>query len=139
MSRVLEDDVNIAHEILLECLDDDSISIRTVALESMPSFSLRKHEGLIMCLSDRLMDEAHEVRKEAMISLKKMAPVFPSGCEHVLRRELRHEDIKHRENAFSALKSTSERWSETGCLHIDELIREDDVDLRRRGPRYSGS
>jgi hypothetical protein len=133
LSRVLEDDVNIAHEILLECLDDDSISIRTVALESMPSFSLRKHEGLIMCLSDRLMDEAHEVRKEAMNSLKKMAPVFPSGCEHVLRRELRHEDIKHRENAFSALKSTSERWSETGCLHIDELIREDDVDLRRRG------
>ena len=29
-----------------------------------------------MCLSDRLMDEAHEVRKEAMISLKKMAQFF---------------------------------------------------------------
>ena len=115
LSRVLEDDVNIAHEILLECLDDDSISIRTVALESMPSFSLRKHEGLIMCLSDRLMDESYEVRKEAMISLKKMAPVFPSGCEHILRRELRHEDMKHRDNAFSALRSTSERLS---LIHI---------------------
>jgi len=133
LNRVLESDVESAHGILLECLDDDSSSIRAVALESMPSFSLRKHEGLIMCLSDRLMDESIDVRREAMNSLKKMAPVFPSGCEQLLRRELRHEDLKHRENAFSALKSTSERWAETGCLHIDELIREDDVDLRRRG------
>ena len=61
-----------------------------------------------------------------------MAPVFPSGCEKILRRELRHEVEKHRKSAFIALKSTSQRWAETGCLHIDELIREEDVDLRRR-------
>ena len=30
------------------------------------------------------------------------------------------------------MKSTSQRWAETGCLHLDELIREEDVDLRRR-------
>ena len=98
----------------------------------MPSFSLRKHEGLIRCLSDRLTDDSDEVREEAMNSLIKMAPVFPSGCEEVLRRELRHKVEKHRKSAFVALKSTSQRWAETGCLHIDELIREEDVDLRRR-------
>ncbi|GIS49483.1 MAG: hypothetical protein Ct9H90mP23_1550 [Methanobacteriota archaeon] len=25
---------------------------------------------------------------------------------------------------------------EKGCLHLDELIREEDVDLRRRGPKF---
>ncbi len=132
LNRVFESDIEIAHGILLDCLDDDNDSIRATALESMPSFSLRKHEGLIRCLSDRLMDDSDEVREEAMNSLVKMAPVFPSGCEEVLRRELRHKVEKHRKNAFIALKSTSQRWAETGCLHIDELIRETDVDLRRR-------
>ena len=132
LNRVFESDIETAHRILLDCLDDDQDSIRTTALESMPSFSLRKHEGLIRCLSDRLMDDSEEVRGEAMTSLIKMAPVFPSGCEKILRRELRHEVEKHRKSAFIALKSTSQRWAETGCLHIDELIREEDVDLRRR-------
>ena len=132
LNRVYESDIEAAHRILLDCLDDDHDSIRITALESMPSFSLRKHEGLIRCLSDRLMDDSEEVREEAMNSLIKMAPVFPSGCEVILRRELRHEVEKHRKSAFIALKSTSQRWAETGCLHIDELIREDDVDLRRR-------
>jgi len=132
LNRVFESDIEAAHRILLDCLDDDHDSIRITALESMPSFSLRKHEGLIRCLSDRLMDDSEEVREEAMTSLIKMAPVFPSGCEKILRRELRHEVEKHRKSAFIALKSTSQRWAETGCLHIDELIREEDVDLRRR-------
>ncbi len=132
LNRVFEEDIETAHGILLNCLDDDSADIREVALESMPSFSMRKHEGLIRCLSDRLMDDSPEVRDEAMRSLEKMAPVFPSGCEEILRRELRHQEDARRKNAFSALKSTSERWAETGCLHIDELIREEDVDLRRR-------
>ena len=132
LNRVFESDIEVAHSILLDCLDDDSESIRATALESMPSFSLRKHEGLIRCLSDRLTDDSDEVREEAMNSLIKMAPVFPSGCEEVLRRELRHKVEKHRKSAFVALKSTSQRWAETGCLHIDELIREEDVDLRRR-------
>jgi len=132
LNRVFESDIEIAHSILLDCLDDDNESIRVTALESMPSFSLRKHEGLIRCLSDRLTDDSDEVREEAMNSLIKMAPVFPSGCEEVLRRELRHKVEKHRKSAFVALKSTSQRWAETGCLHLDELIREEDVDLRRR-------
>ena len=64
-----------------------------------------------------------------------MAPVFPSGCEEILRRELRRPENKHRKNAFEALRLTAENWPEAGCLHLDELIREDDVDLRRRGSR----
>jgi hypothetical protein len=60
LNRVFESDIEVAHSILLDCLDDDSESIRATALESMPSFSLRKHEGLIRCLSDRLTGGGNE-------------------------------------------------------------------------------
>ena len=135
LHRVSEAQTEEAHSILLECLDDDDPKIRTLALSSLPSFSLRKHDGLLQCLSDRLIDDDEDVRTEAMIALKKMAPIFPSGCEMILRRELRDTRKKHRDNAFGALKMASESWTETGCLHIDELIREEDVDLRRRGSK----
>ncbi|MEC7743698.1 MAG: HEAT repeat domain-containing protein [Candidatus Thermoplasmatota archaeon] len=135
LHRVSEAQTEEAHSILLECLDDDDPKIRTLALSSLPSFSLRKHEGLLQCLSDRLIDDEEDVRSEAMVALKKMAPIFPSGCEMILRRELRDTRKRHRDNAFSALKMASESWTETGCLHIDELIREEDVDLRRRGSK----
>ncbi|MBK70363.1 MAG: hypothetical protein CMB53_03075 [Euryarchaeota archaeon] len=135
LHRVSEGQTDEAHSILLECLDDDDPRIRTHALSSLPSFSLRKHEGLIQCLSDRLLDDDEFVRGEAMVALKKMAPIFPSGCEAILRRELRDIRKGHRENAFDALKMASESWTETGCLHIDELIREEEVDLRRRASK----
>ncbi len=135
LHRVMESQILEAHEVLLECLDDDSPEIRMLALSSLPSFSLRKHEGLLQCLSDRLLDGDDDVRDEAMIALKKMAPIFPSGCESILRRELRDSRKKHRDSAFVALKMTAESWAETGCLHLDELIREEDVDLRRRGSK----
>ena len=70
-----------------------------------------------------------------MTALKKMAPIFPSGCETMLRRELRDIRKVHRDNAFDALKMASESWTETGCIHIDELIREEDEDLRRRASK----
>jgi hypothetical protein len=86
-------------------------------------------------LSDRLKDTEIEVRLTAMQALQKMSPIFPSGCEDILRRELRHKDKVHRKSAFEALKLTSIAWPEAGCLHLDELIREEEVDLRRRGSK----
>ena len=58
---------------------------------------------------------------------------FPSGCEIILRRELRNPNLNHRMGAFEALRNAARDWPEVGCLHIDELIREDDDDLRIRG------
>ncbi|RAH16288.1 MAG: hypothetical protein CMB58_004055 [Methanobacteriota archaeon] len=135
LHRVSESQTEGAHSVLLECLDDDDPEIRAIGLSSLPSFSLRKHEGLLQCLSDRLMDGDLGVREEAMTALKKMAPIFPSGCETILRRELRDIRKVHRDNAFDALKMASESWTETGCIHIDELIREEDEDLRRRASK----
>ena len=129
LSRVYENLIPKAHEILLNALDDDLVEIRIAGLEVMPSFSLKLHTDLMIYLSDRLQDGDDEVELVAMQTLQKMSPVFPSGCEDILRRELRHTDKIHRKNAFDALKVTSVAWPEAGCLHLDELIREEDVDL----------
>ena len=135
LARVYENSIPKAHEILLETLDDDDVEIRIAGLEVMPSFSLKLHTDLMIYLSDRLQDEELNVRKIAMQTLQKMSPIFPSGCEDILRRELRSKNKEHRKNAFEALKLTSIAWPETGCLHIDELIREEEVDLRRKGSK----
>ena len=88
---------------------------------------------VLHCLSDRLLDEDEAVRGEARECLKKVAPMFPSGCEEMLRRELRDSRKEHRQNAFEALNLASREWPEVGCLHVDELIREEEDDLRVRG------
>lgn len=135
LSRVYENLIPKAHEILLDVLDDDLAEIRIAGLEVMPSFSLKLHTDLMIYLSDRLQDADTDVRLTAMITLQKMSPIFPSGCEDILRRELRHKDKNHRKNAFETLRLTSIAWPESGCLHLDELIREEEVDLRRRGSK----
>ena len=135
LARVYENSIPKAHQILLEVLDDDDVNIRIAGLEVMPIFSLKLHTDLLIYLSDRLQDDDLNVRKVAMHTLQKMSPIFPSGCEDILRRELRSTNKTHRKSAFEALKLTSIAWPETGCLHIDELIREDDVDLRRKGSK----
>jgi len=64
--------------------------------------------------------------------LIRVSPMFPSGCEVTLRRELRDSRKEHRDGAFEALRLSAREWTEVGCLHIDELIREEEVDLRIR-------
>jgi len=96
---------------------------------------VKKHESLLHCLSDRLLEDEEQVRDAARECFLKVAPVFPSGCENILRRELRDTRVDHRANAFETLRRTANSWPETGCLHLDELIREEDVDLRRRGSK----
>ena len=135
LNRVLPAMVADAHAALCEALDDDEGVIRIAALKAMPSFAIKKHDDLFVYLSDRLLEENEHVRNAARECLRKLAPVFPSGCEEILRRELRHETKQHRNDAFATLQDTSQNWVETGCLHLDELIREEDVDLRRRGAK----
>ncbi len=48
---------------------------------------------------------------------------------------MRNQSRDRRGNAFEALRLTAQSWPEAGCLHLDELIREEDADLRRRGSR----
>ena len=133
LAKVPEKDVERAYDSLVDALEDDFPDVRIAALKTLPSFSLRRQGILLHCLSDRLQDDEDSVREEAMKCLKKVAPLFPSGCEEILRRELRDTRKDHRENAFEALKLASREWPEVGCLHLDELIREEEDDLRIRG------
>ena len=133
LSKVGEREVERAYETLVEALEDDFPDVRIAALKVLPSFALRRQGILLHCLSDRLIDEEDAVRWEAMNCLKKIAPLFPSGCEEMIRREMRDERKDHRDNAFETLKLTAREWPEVGCLHLDELIREEDLDLRIRG------
>ena len=135
LHRVMHSQVDDAHGVLLEALDDDESDIRIVALRILPVFALKRHDGLLNCLSDRLLDENERVEWAARECLLKAAPVFPSGFEEILRRELRNQNRERRGNAFEALRLTAQSWPEAGCLHLDELIREEDADLRRRGSR----
>jgi len=135
LHRVLDRDAEEAYEALVEALEDDFPDVRIAALKSLPSFALRRQGILIQCLSDRLLDEVSSVSDEAMECLKKVAPVFPSGCAEILRRELRADEAKRRGSAFESLRLASKEWPEVGCLHLDELIREDEVDLRVRGSK----
>ena len=133
LSKVRGTDVEMAYETLVDALEDDFPDVRIAALKVLPSFALRRQGILLHCLSDRLLDDEEAVREEAMGCLKKIAPLFPSGCEEMIRRELREQRKAHRDNAFEALKLTAREWPEVGCLHLDEIIREVDVDLRIRG------
>jgi len=133
LSKVGERDVERAYEVLVDALEDNFPDVRIAALKVLPSFALRRQGILLHCLSDRLLDDEGPVREEAMNCLKKISPLFPSGCEEIIRRELRDERKEHRDNAFAALKLTATEWPEVGCLHLDEIIRENDVDLRIRG------
>jgi hypothetical protein len=47
-----------------------------------------------------------------------------------MRRELRHEQKPRRNSAFEALKQVADSWPEVAELHIDELIREEEGELR---------
>ena len=133
LAKVPEKDAESAYDTLVDALEDDFPDVRIAALKTLPSFSLRRQGILLHCLSDRLQDDEDSVREEAMTCLKKVAPLFPSGCEEILRRELRDSRKDHRGNAFEALKLASREWPEVGCLHLDELIREEEDDLRIRG------
>ena len=135
LHRVMQSQIDDAHGVLLDILDDDESGNRVAALRVLPVFALKKHDGLLQCLSDRLLDEDPQVEDAARDCLLKVAPVFPSGCEEILRRELRNQRQDCRTNAFEALRLTAENWPEAGCLHLDELIREEDTDLRRRGSK----
>jgi len=135
LHRVMQSQIDDAHGVLLDALDDDESDNRVVALRALPVFALKRHDGLLQCLSDRLLDEDPRVEDAARDCLLKVAPVFPSGCEGILRRELRDQRQDRRANAFEALRLTAESWPEAGCLHLDELIREEDRDLRRRGSK----
>ena len=119
------------HRILLDCLMDDDPKIRVAGLFALPSVANRV---LMNCSTTfRYCDDKDaSVRRAASECLKIVAPTFPSATDSTLAFELRHEVRQRREAAFSGLGDLCQTWPEVACDHIDELLQEDSLDLRRK-------
>ena len=118
-----------AHSILESALGSLDTRLRIAGLESLPYCALQQSEKLFEHLHELLEDIDDSVQKAAQKCLVITAPVFPSVTEESLRRELRSSG-QRRSSAFEALKHVADSWPEVAELHIDELIREEEGELR---------
>ena len=119
-----------AHAALEGALGSLDSRLRIAGLESLPYCALLHTENLFEHLHELLEDIDVDVQKAAQKCLIIVAPVFPSVTEETLRRELRLIDKVRRRSAFDALKQVADSWPEVAELHIDELIREEEGELR---------
>ena len=124
---------NEAHLALVAALGDLDARLRIAALASLPYCALQVPDQLFEHLHELLEDVDPDVCKAAESCLVTVAPLFPSATEETLHRELRVPKGRRRDNAFSALREVANAWPEVAELHIDDLIREEDDDLRSRG------
>ncbi len=119
-----------AHSALEAALGSLNPKLRIAGLSSLPYCALLHTETLFEHLHELLDDVDDDVQKAAQKCLIVVAPVFPSVTEETLRRELRHQVKPRRNSAFDALKQVADSWPEVAELHIDELIREEEGELR---------
>ncbi len=128
-----EDD--FIHKTIIDGLCSRSVQERLAALDVLLVGSLRDSDEMMEMLDVMIDDPDPTVQKKAREVLITCAPIFPSALEDTIRRLLRSDNSRVRNDAFNALNEASRQWPEVGVLHLDEVIREDDVDLRRRGAR----
>jgi len=130
LPRIRGGDQKLAHKALDEALVSLDSRLRIAGLESLPYCALQQSSTLFEHLHELLEDIDKSVQKSAQTCLIISAPVFPSATEETLRRELRVTDQNRRNSAFEALKQVADAWPEVAELHIDELIREEDGEIR---------
>ena len=130
LPRIRGKDQQLAHRALESALGDLNPRLRIAGLESLPYCALQHSDSLFEHLHELLEDIDLDVQKAAQKCLIIVAPVFPSVTEGTLRRELRVSEKPRQRSAFEALKQISSSWPEVAELHIDELIREEEGDLR---------
>ncbi len=119
------------HRILLECLMDEDPEIRVAGLFALPRVAETRPDELFDYLSVLLDDKNSEVRRAASECLKSVVPIFPSATESTLSFELRHPMKQRSIAAFSGLGDLCQTWPQVACDHIDELLQEDSLYLRR--------
>ena len=130
LPRIRGKDQQLAHRALESALGDLDPRLRIAGLESLPYCALQHSDSLFEHLHELLEDIDSDVQKAAQKCLIIVAPVFPSVTEETLRRELRVSEKPRQRSAFEALKQISSSWPEVAELHIDELIREEEGELR---------
>ena len=119
------------HQILIDSLMDSDPEVRIAALSALPSVAETCPDELFDHLSVLLDDKKSNVRAAASQCLKRVAPIFPSATESTLAFELRHNVRTRSKKAFEGLSSLCETWPEVACDHIDELLQDEDLYLRR--------
>jgi hypothetical protein len=132
LPRIRGKDTVAAHNALDLALGDIDTRLRISGLASLPYCALQQSSNFFEHLHELLEDIDPDVMKAAQDCLVIVAPVFPSATEETLRRELRESNNVRRGNAFKGLKEVADSWPEVAEIHIDELIREEDDDLRTR-------
>ena len=130
LPRIRGRDQQESHHALESALSSIEPRLRIAGLASLPYCALQHSDKLFEHLHELLDDIDLDVQKAAQKCLIIVSPVFPSVTEETLRRELRSGQKKRQSSAFEALKQVSDTWPEVAELHIDELIREEEGELR---------
>ena len=122
------------HALIDACMDDDA-KIRQAALRAMPEVAQQRSDELFDHLSVLIDDPEDIVQAAASDALRRMAPVFPSGVEDSLVNALRSSDSRLSKAAWEGLRVMGESWPSVVCVHVDSLLLEDSVDLRKQAAR----
>jgi hypothetical protein len=131
LPRLVSGPVKEMHSALVKGLSADNPEIRMASIEVLPVCAMRQSEALFDILAELLDDNILMVRQSASRCLGEIAPDFPSGTDTLLHIELRHEIKNRRVEAWKGLRALCQRWPDVAANHIDRLIREEEVTLRR--------
>ena len=124
--------VHQAHSLLLACLESDTVEDRVAALEVLPEVAVLKSDDLFDWLSVMLDDQDLNVRKAASRCLTLTSPIFPSGVSSILANELRSSVRFRMDAAWAGLAGLCDTWPEVVVDHVDSLLLEDDMQLRKK-------
>ena len=124
--------VHQAHSLLLAGLESDEASERVASLEVLPEVAVLKSDELFDWLSVLLDDQDVNVRKAASRCLTLTSPIFPSGVSTILANELRSPVRNRSDAAWAGLSGLCETWPEVVVDHVDSLLLEEDMQLRKK-------
>ena len=129
---------NAAYDALIEACMDDDAKIRRAALMAMPEVAQQRSDEVFDHLSVLIDDPEDSVRAAACDALRRMTPVFPSGVEDSLVNALRSTDSRLSKAAWEGLRVMGDSWPSVVCVHVDSLLLEDAVHLRKEAARLLG-
>ena len=124
--------VHQAHTFLLASLESDEAETRIAALEVLPEVAVLKSDELFDWLSVMLDDPDVNVRKAASRCLTLTSPIFPSGVSSILSNELRSPVRYRMDAAWAGLSGLCDTWPEVVVDHVDSLLLEEDMQLRKK-------
>ena len=135
LSRIKGNQINQAHDALIDAAFSSDHELKIAALNAMPEVAEQKSGELFDYLSVLLDDDDQRVSKVASQTLEIMTPIFPSGVEDSLVNELL-SDVPYRSKAaWSGLEALCDVWPEVVCDHVDWLLQENNPVLRRKASK----